>query len=396
MARVERGFAVPPEVPRYLADKGLKPRFSWLDVWGEEHAHAFTVAKAVEVELLTAFRDSLKGAIDKGQGFETWRAGLKPELERLGWWGKRRVVDPTGADKPTAVDYSSPRRLKTIFSSNMRAARAAGQWERIQRTKAALPFLLYVRTTAAEPRREHLRWAGVILPVDDPFWRTHFPPNGWGCKCAVRQVTGREARSKLAEEGYTDQAPPLEEKPFRNRRTGAVTMVPDGIDPGWHTNPGLARARTLVTGLHERIEEAGPAVARRAIAELLDTPAPRVLAKLDEKLQLPVAVAETLQRDLDARSALLVVPNETVRRKSARHAPVSVDTFGLAQRIVDEGRVVDEGRSEGRARTVFAEIDGVWWELVVLVSKARYMRVQTLHRSDARKFAAALRAADRR
>ena len=35
--------------------------------------------------------------------------------------------------------------------------------------------------------------AGTLLPVDDPWWQTHYPPNGWGCKCWVRQVSRREA-----------------------------------------------------------------------------------------------------------------------------------------------------------------------------------------------------------
>ena len=50
------------------------------------------------------------------------------------------------------MNFISPGRLQTIFSANMRSARAAGQWDRIQRTKDALPYLLYVRTTSKEPR----------------------------------------------------------------------------------------------------------------------------------------------------------------------------------------------------------------------------------------------------
>lgn len=256
------GFRVPPEVPRYFADRGLKPGFSWLDVWGEEHAHAFTVAKAVDVELLGTLRDSIKRAIDNGQGFETWRTNLKPELERIGWGKPRLVADPTGERPDRKVDFTAPGRLQTIFSANMRSARAVGQWDRIQRTKEVLPYLLYVRTTSKEPRALHLYWAGTILPADDPWWRTHFPPNGWRCKCAVRQVSRFEREEKLGQEGYSDERPALDEKPFVNRRTGEIVRVPDGIDPGWGHNPGLVaeRRRAAVDALSGRIEavSAGP------------------------------------------------------------------------------------------------------------------------------------------
>ncbi len=247
-APLQPGFKVPPEVPRYFSERGLKPSFSWLDTWGEEHAHAFTVAKAVDVELLRVFRDSIAGAIQRGEGYEQWRQNLLPELARLGWVGKRLVADPEGQRPDKAVDFSSPRRLQLIFSANMRSARAAGQWERIQKTKAVLPYLLYVRTTSTEPRPQHLRWAGTILPADDPFWRTHFPPNGWHCKCAVRQVSKFERASKLKDEGYSAERPQLDERTFVNRRTGEITRVPDGIDPGWGHNPGLAAERRRAGG----------------------------------------------------------------------------------------------------------------------------------------------------
>lgn len=387
-----RGFQTPPEVTSYLADKGLRPAFSWADVWGEEHAYAFTVAKATELELLTAYKRSIGEALAKGQGFETWREGMTAELRRLGWAGPRTVVDPTGKWSPAEVDFSDPRRMRTTFWSNVNAARSAGQWERARRTKAALPFALYVRTASTDPRKEHLGWVGTILPVDHDWWKTHWPPNGWGCKCSIRMITGRERERLLAAPpkpggvAYSETAP--EDGPsriFTNRRSGEVSEVPAGIDPGWQTNPGLSRARTLVTRLNERLAEAGEDDARAAIAEIWKTPLPRIVAGLPEteRVQLPVAVAPKLAEALDAEAALVTVSRDTlaVKLSPGRARPTAIGTFALVQELIDAGAVVDRGQNN--RRSVVTEHDDRWWNTVVARSATGFLRVVSVHRIDA-------------
>jgi hypothetical protein len=33
---------------------------------------------------------------------------------------------------------------------------------------------------------------GTVLPVDDPFWDTHYPPIGFNCRCGVRSLSESE------------------------------------------------------------------------------------------------------------------------------------------------------------------------------------------------------------
>ncbi|MGX5776508.1 phage head morphogenesis protein [Methylorubrum zatmanii] len=384
-----RGFQTPPEVTGYFADKGLRPAFSWADVWGEEHAYAFTVAKATELELLTAFKTSIGKALTDGQGFETWRKGMIDELHRLGWGGPRTVTDPTGAWSPADVDFTDARRLRTIFWSNVNAARSAGQWERAQRTKAALPYALYVRTASTDPRKEHLGWVGIILPIDDPWWRTHWPPNGWGCKCSIRMITGRERDRLLAAEpkpgGITYRDTPPDDGPpkvFVNRRSGEISEIPAGIDPGWQTNPGLSRARTLVTRLSERLAEAGEDDARAAIGELWQTPMPRIVSGLpaSERIQLPVAVAPEAAKALDASSHLVSVSRDTLAEKLGRHRdrPTEMATFAEVQELIDAGTLVDRGQPN--RRSVVTEREDGWWNTAIARSAAGFMRIVSVHR----------------
>ena len=396
----KRGFQTPPEVLSFFDDKGLRPAFSWQDVWGQEHAYAFTVAKAVELELLTAFKTSIGKALAEGQSFDTWREGLMPQLAALGWDKPQTVADPTGTYSPREVDFTSPRRLRTIFWSNMNSARSAGQWQRAQRTKAALPYVLYVRTTSADPRIEHLTWVGLILSIDDPWWRTHWPPNGWGCKCSIRMITARErARLLDAKPGdggisYID-VPPDNGPPrtFTNARTGKVTTVPAGIDPGWGGNPGLDRAQTLVTRVTERLEAAGEDDARAAITAIASSDMPRVVMALPETIFMPVAVApQALVDELGASAKIVQVSNETMRVKVDTHGgdrAVLPETFALVQQVLDEGRIIDEGRS--RHRSIFGRIAGLWQAVVKSASAGRELILSTLHGAKDRDIARALR-----
>ncbi|MGR3468433.1 MAG: phage head morphogenesis protein, partial [Shimia sp.] len=176
----------PPEVSRYFRNKGLKPSFSWMDVEPEEHAPAFAVAKAARLDVLEAIKGELQTAIDNGLPYRDFAKSLRPRLQELGWWGMKREIDPLTNTERT-VRLGTPRRLKVIYRANLRSARAAGQWERIQRTKEAMPYLSYELGPSIQHRPTHEARQGMILPVDDPTWNTWFPPNGWNCKCWVRQ-----------------------------------------------------------------------------------------------------------------------------------------------------------------------------------------------------------------
>lgn len=253
-----------PEVIAFLKHKGWKPAFSYLDVWGQEHAFAFTVAKALQLDVLATIREALEKALEDGIPFERFQKELEPRLRELGWWGTKTMVDPETGET-VAARLGSPRRLKTIYWANTRAARGAGQWDRAQRTKDALPYLAYMLGPSENHRPQHAAKAGLILPIDDPFWDSWFPQNGWGCKCWVRQVTEREALRL----GGVSAAPVIEMREWRNKRTGEVQWVPDGIDPAWNTNPGKHRQRNLNEMLAGKVDQL-PADLRQVAVQDMD------------------------------------------------------------------------------------------------------------------------------
>ncbi len=229
----------PEEALAFFRAKGLAPpdaRFDYRDVWRNEHASNFVVAKAMRDEVLETIRGALDRALEGGGTLASFMDELEPELKRLGWWGRGMERDPlTGALKN--VQLGSPRRLRVIFDANMRAAHAAGKWARIERVKDAFPFLRYVQIQRDTKREEHARYHDLIRPVDDPVWERIYPPNGWRCGCTVQQLSQAmmDRRGMSVTEDFT-----LKERGVLNKRTGQIEPTALGVDPAWDGNPGKA------------------------------------------------------------------------------------------------------------------------------------------------------------
>lgn len=261
--RITRG-PIPRAAREVLAGKRLVPSEHWTDVWREEHAVAFTAARMTQEQVVEEVHRELVKALEAGETKETFVRRVQPFLERRGWAPPER-----GGDIPT--------RLERIYRTNMRTARATGRWARIERRAATMPYLVYLLGPSIEHRDEHVRIAGTILPVSDPFWDVAFPPNGYGCKCRTRQVTARERERLLKREGgeYTSAAPRMPEREWTNPATGEVRTVREGIDPGFDYNPG--RHRTL--GIHRRDADRAEAVLAGRMLQEVDAPAREQLVR---------------------------------------------------------------------------------------------------------------------
>lgn len=371
-----------PEVTGFLDKKGLKPSFHWAEVSPREHAFGFTVAKATKLDVLTTLFEEVKRAQAEGIPFDAWAKDLEPRLRKLGWWGKVDMLDPkTG--RMVKAQLGSPRRLKTIYWANTRSARAAGLWERAQRTKAALPYLVYSLGPSQKHRPDHQAQAGITLPVDDPFWDVWFTPNGWRCKCWVRQISKVEADRN----GGVSDPPEIEMKKWTNPRTGETLKIPEGIDPGWQGNPGKNRARTQIDNLNLKMENAGKhsdALPRQVIDELWRSKAPQSYSQMNERVHLPVAYVPGLASRLDAKTPLVAVSSDTIAVKVGKHRSIEPSRFTLVQQVLEDGVPIDRGGSQGLS--FWLEDEGRYWVAALKRSEGGYLYISTFFRSGEQRY----------
>lgn len=210
------------EAIAFFRQKLNLPTATWTDIWQAMHTRAFVVAGAIKADLIQDLRNAVEQAIAEGTTLATFREAFDETVSKHGW------------------SYVGGRnwRSRLIFETNIRTSYAAGRWKQMNDPDLLKlrPYLLYRHGDSRYPRPQHLAWDGLVLPADDPWWKTHYPPNGWGCKCRVFSISKRELKA-MGKTG-PDRAPNDGSYEWTDKRTGDVHTVPAGIDPGWAYNVG--------------------------------------------------------------------------------------------------------------------------------------------------------------
>ena len=276
-ARLQR--LPPAEAMAFMDGRQLTAdTYHWHDLWRDEHQRAFTVSRLARGDLLEALQASLAKSVAGDLSRRDWIKSTEQLLKNAGWWGTTEVTDPrTGEMLKTRFNHA---RLQLIFDTNVRQAAAAGQWQRMLRNQRTHPFARYVAMDDDRTRPQHRAWHNVTLPLDDPWWSTHRPPNGYRCRCRMIGVTQREydqgevldrpgaetdRKAPIVRAPMAKTAPPEALRDWRNPATGAIEKIPDGIDPGFDYNPGTTgRSQAFEAMVQAKLARILPAVAEAA------------------------------------------------------------------------------------------------------------------------------------
>lgn len=216
----------------YLRRKLRMPSASWLTVMREENDWAFAVAGATKAALLMDLHAAVTRAIEDGTTLADFRRDFDRAVQAAGW------------------SYKGSRgwRTRVIYQTNLTTAHAAGRYRQMTspELRRRRPWWQYRHGGSAEPRPLHVRpasaggWNGLVLRADDPWWQTHYPPNGWGCSCYVRTLSDDDVRRLGLE---PQPAPDLGTYEWANPETGEVEQVPTGLQPEWAYAPGASVRR---------------------------------------------------------------------------------------------------------------------------------------------------------
>lgn len=310
----------------FLKSKLNLPSGRYDDIRKSAHDRAFMVAGAAKADLLNDLHDAINKAAE-GESIGKFRQRFDEIVKRNGWEGW------TGSGSKKGRDW----RTKVIYQTNLSTSYAAGRYKQLNDPdlRKVRPYWQYIHNdTVQHPRPLHVSWSGLVLHADDPWWQTHFPPNGWGCRCRVKAVRESEFKGQTA---------PDDGSFTHIDSQGNKHTVPNGIDFGFDYAPGAntdmalrefvqkklinypdAISRTLTRDVNRYINatEDVAGFAARALADKTNT---------DDLWLGFVENADDIKQavDIDLTAHLVLLPAQSVR-----HAEKSRAFDGGNQRFI--------------------------------------------------------------
>jgi SPP1 gp7 family putative phage head morphogenesis protein len=228
------------------AQKVVLPQVFYGEMTARARQMAFSVAGLGQISQLAAVKRSLDQALADGESFAKWKARVR------------------AGEIPLALPAS---RLEVIFRTNIQSAYNRGRWQRLQQRTRTHPYWMYDAVNDSRTRPAHAAMDNTVLRHDHPWWSTHYPPNGYQCRCRVVGLTTADAERR------------------------GLTTIPTAAAPdaGWAFSPGEAPKLGL----------------QQAVAAAKVTPTGSLfrerLAEIDAELAKPTTLLSELKRTLGDR-----------------------------------------------------------------------------------------------
>lgn len=334
---------------QFFRQKLNLPSERWDDLKGAEHDHGFVVAGAMKADLLADLRAAVDKAISEGKSLGAFRKEFREIVARRGWTGWKGEGSKAGTAWRTRV----------IYKTNMDTSYMAGRWQQMTDPDVVKlrPYWRYVHRTIENPRADHKRWHGTVLPAGHSWFKAHWPPNGFGCNCGVESLSERDLkRLGLTPAELKAPASPMQE--HINDTTGEITQAPKGIQPGWDYAPGASAAQKAIAARQNRLETFDNTLARQNVGVLVAAPIFQRFFSGEIKGEFPVAVLKPEdQKILGAESQVVLLSQESLAAHIAKHPEIGLDDYRKIQQLLDGGAVYRvPGRHE---RLIYITLDQV-------------------------------------
>jgi len=158
----------------------------------EIRARAFVVTGVEDLNTVQRIRDRIAD-LPAGADWKDVREDVVKDLSPY-------LVTETDPDKREEQVAASYRRAELLLRTHAYQAYEAASHNVLMETRAAFPYWQYQTMEDGAVRPEHAALNGLILSADSPFWRDHYPPWDWGCRCEVIPLSPEDVEEIRAED----------------------------------------------------------------------------------------------------------------------------------------------------------------------------------------------------
>ena len=346
-ARGDGKFSLPfQEQNDFFRQKLNLPTEHYDDILSAGHDRAFVVAGAAKADLLNDLRAAVDKAIAEGKSIQWFRKEFAAIVQKHGWEGW------TGSDTKAGRDW----RTRVIYSTNIQASYNAGRYAQLSDPELIknYPYWKYIHNdTVSHPRPLHQSWSGTVLRYDDLWWKAHFTPNGYGCRCRIASAGNDEYKGNPAPDDGTY------EKVDRN---GVIHTLPKGVDYGFDYAPGKSNLEKIV-GFQQQKDEVLPwQLARSNVKDLVNSPIFNSFFTGKLPGEFPVAVLPTAdQALLGSETATVLLSQHSLTEHLVTHPEIGLTDYLKIQTILETGEVYRQGDE----RLVYLAIAGISYRAVL-------------------------------
>jgi SPP1 gp7 family putative phage head morphogenesis protein len=348
-------FSLPfDEAIAFFQQKGFKiSPASWRDVWQQEHARAFTVARVTAMDVLQDIRAEVDKAITSGVSLDEFKKNLIPMLERKGWWAPKGEEAKTLMPDGTIRKRLQPWRLETIYRTNIQTAYATGRYQQQTEVATDRPYWQYKAIMDSRTRPAHAAMNGRVYPFNDPVWKSWYPPNGFHCRCYVKTLSNGDMQAR----GLTPSIDPTGFEP----------------DEGWRYNVGEAG----MDAWQPKLDKYDPHLASRFVKDQLKSSAFERFFEGKVKGEFPVGIlSEELKAAISAETSTVVMSSPTLKKNIAHHPELGIEDYRLVQDILTDAQlIVQDG---DRTLVFFRSSEKVWFAAVKSTQSGRTLFLTSL------------------
>ena len=142
---------------------------------------AFTVAGIERMDTLRRLRDTI-ARLPEGASWDEVKRDLAAEISPF--------LDVEDGKRAKAARARAEFMLRMQGAQAYAVARHQQQMGSLER----FPYWQYETVGDNRVRASHAALDGKVLRADDPWWKTHYPPWDWGCRCIVHALDEEDAQ----------------------------------------------------------------------------------------------------------------------------------------------------------------------------------------------------------